>query len=153
MLSTLQQLWIYNCNFIVCVAEDKRREEETRRVYVHIWAKSSHYSRLAAHHSHPSSLKQLSSSSLGSVCISQMMTCCLLCLPQKHLLRCKSQKHFTIASIYWSFFFFVLLVLNLGKFMIDVLRRNLIRPRNHKLIKTYKLSWRGPPENHPTTYI
>lgn len=45
------------------------------------------------------------------------------------------------------FFFLVLSHSHYSKFM----RRNLICPRNHKLIKTYKLSWRGPPENHPTT--
>lgn len=40
-----------------------------------------------------SSLKQLSSSSRGSVCILQMMTCCSLCLLPQHLSGCTCEKH------------------------------------------------------------
>lgn len=98
-----------------------REERKTRRVHVYIWAKSSHYSRRAAHHSHPSSLKQLSFSSLGSVCIfANDDLLFALSAAEAFSLRCKSWKHFkpwlqrTVASAF--------LVWNLGKFMIDVTR-------------------------------
>lgn len=112
--------------------------EEKRRAY--IWSKSSHYSRLAAHHSHPSSLEQLSFSSLGSVCVSQTMTCCLLLSAAETFVKVWLWTPFIKPSIHcsWSIFGRRLNLSPYSKFMIDVMSRNLICLENHKLIKTYK---------------
>lgn len=147
-----KQVSSFNCNLCESIysfyTDYTLWREEKRRAY--IWSKSSHYSRLAAHHSHPSSLEQLSFSSLGSVCVSQTMTCCFLLSAAETFVKVwlwTSSHQYTAAEAFLGGG-----GLNLSpysKFMIDVMSRNLICLENHKLIKTYK----SPPMWKAILYI